>query len=209
MANILRVKASWTGFVGAPGFSVFHFTTVGITPDGPMAAAACGQVRTFFDAIKAHLAPPVTVQVVNEAEEIDETNGALVNIHNAGTVLPVTSTGTAGTGYAAPSGAVVTWRTSGIVNNRRVQGKTFLVPLISTSYQSDGSINPTALGVINTAADGLVQGGFGTEPIFGVWSRPVEEDPNVPGVEARLGSFHIAEGFRTPDMAAVLRSRRD
>lgn len=207
MPYVYRVKARWSGFVGAPGYSVFHFLCPDASGNSGDAGAAAGAVRSLFDGIKSQLAPPVTIQVMSDVEVINTADDKLSSVQNAGTVTPVVSTGAAGTGYAAPVGAVITWRTGGVVNGRRVQGKTFLVPLISTAYQADGSINSVALGQMQTAAASLM--GFVGTARFGVYARPVKEDPNDPGIVARTGSFHEINNLSIPDMCAVLRSRRD
>jgi len=207
MANILRVKARWQGFVGAPGYSVFHFKDIDGSLGPTDTSDIAGQVRSFYDTIKAHLAPPVTIQVMSDVEVINEADGKMTDILTAGVIAPVTSTGAAGTGYSAPSGAVVTWRTAGVRNGRRVQGKTFLVPLISTAYQADGSINSVALQAIETASLALSANST-SAPDFGVYARPIKESL-IPLRAAQDGVFHTATGYRVPDMAAILRSRRD
>jgi hypothetical protein len=199
MATVYRVKARWQGFVGAPGYSVFHFK------DELIAAAA--KVRTFFDGIKAHLAPPVQIQVINDVEILDEGTGKLVDIATAGNPAVVNSTATAGSGYSAPSGALVTWRTGGVRKGRRVQGKTFLVPLVATSYQADGTMNSVAIAAIELAAAQLALNNT-TATQFGVYARPIQGGLLDLGVDIP-GVWHPATGYRVPDMVAILRSRRD
>lgn len=65
-------------------------------------------------------------------------------------------------------------------------------------FDTSGTLTTAALGWIRAAADGLIEGEFEQQLV--VWSRPVG------------GSGGVAApviGQRVPDLAAVLRSRRD
>lgn len=202
--DILRATVRWTGFPGAPGYSNFHFSIDGGLFDGGLfgdeavvaATTAYQRVADAFDSIRTQV--PGIVSFVLEAEAIvlnsdtGETLGAI-----ARDSVPMNQpTGTSS--YAGPVGAVVNWNTADYRFGRRIRGRTFLVPLANSAYEGDGTLSDPALAAVRDFADELVGNAGGPE--FGVWSRPRE---GAGGVFATVTSASV------PDMAAVLRSRRD
>lgn len=192
--DIYRITARWAGFNGAPGYSAFHFATGGgLVSDVNQVAE---RVRSAFGAVSFLLPAGVTINIEPEAEIIDSDTGIISAFEPLDPPAEVSGTGS-GT-YSAPSGAVVNWRTNDVRFGRRIRGRTFLVPLSSASYQSDGTLNPESLSDLNDFGNALVGGDLDSE--FGVWSRP----RNGAG-----GVFATATSFSVPDKVAVLRSRRD
>lgn len=191
---IHRVTVQWSGFAGAPGYSNFFFSGDG---GGDAAQDARLRVIAFFEEIRPVLPEDVRYTVPNEVAVIDEQTGMVDSFLNVGTPGGATGTGTGSGPYSAASGAVVTWNTNGVRNGRRVRGRTFVVPLIGSAYQSDGTLGTTALQDLNDAAAEMVGTGFDSG--FGVWSRPRNGD----------GAFYEVTGHRVVDKVAVLRSRRD
>lgn len=191
---IHRVTVTWSGFPGAPGYTNFFFTGDG---SGGAAAASRSRVVGFFN--EANVLLPIDVSFVIEGEVavIDELTGSVTD-YIAVVSDPAPGNGGMSGGYSAASGAVVTWNTAGVVNGRRVRGRTFIVPLGGGAYQSDGSLSSTTISTLQDAATELVGNGFDSG--FGIWSRPKASAP---------GTFWEVNGFRVPDMSAVLRSRRD
>lgn len=201
MASIIRVKARWQGFQGAPGYSIFHMRDfAGSDPVVAEAEAAMARVRTFFTSIVSLIPAVASVQVESDVEVIEETNGDLLNVLS-GTAVSAVSGGASGSApFAAPVGGVVTWRTSVVRNSRRIRGRTFLVPLSSAAFETNGTLSSSALTDINTAATSLTNPAG--SPDMGVWARPT-----APG--ATDGLWAAATSFSIPDMGTVLRSRRD
>lgn len=191
---IHRITTVWRGFEGAPGYSNFFFTGDG---SGGAAADSRARVLAFWNELTLLIPGTVSLLTEGEAAVIDEVTGSVTGYEVAATE-PVAGNGGGTGGYSAASGAVVTWMTAGVVNGRRVRGRTFLVPLVGNSYENDGSLTSSAVTTLNDAASELVGTGFDSG--FGVWSRP--------GTSGG-GTFWEVNGFRVPDMAAVLRSRRD
>ena len=191
---IRRITARWTGFTGAPGYSVFHFAEGGNVPD---AGTARTRVKAFFDAVAAILPADVSIQVDPSVQVLDEATGVMTDIEDDDTNITPTN-GIGGSGYSAPSGAVINWRSQAVVNGRLVRGRTFLVPLAGASYEADGTLTSVAIGRLRDAGNEMVTGDFANA--FGIWSRPRA---------GAGGSFHTANSFNIPDKAAVLRSRRD
>lgn len=197
---MLKVKVRWQGFTGSPGWSNFYFDGQGdtfLTPeDAPIVAA---RVSTFLNNVKGMFPNTVQWKIQSDVEAISVSNGELLTVHSIPDIPVIQATGGAA-GYAAASGFVVTWRTAGVRNGRRVRGRTFLVPAASVSYGADGTIESVTLGTLTTQATTLAGIG-GTSPLQ-VWSRP-----SGPGASDGV-AFDVAS-VSVPDMAAVLRSRRD
>ncbi len=192
---LLRVKARWTGFSGAPGYSIFHFNAFddGSTVEAQNAANA---VRSFFFSINSLLPQAVTVTVDTSVDVLEESTGQLTNI--VGVTPPPTVVGMNTGSFSAPTGAVVHWTTGGVRNGRRVRGKTFLVPMAVVIYQNDGTLNTSNVTTITAAAQALIDS---ADTALVVYGRPTQG--------AADGVAHVVTGQRVPDMAAVLRSRRD
>lgn len=204
MANVLRVKSRWSGFSGAPGYTLLHFRDfTGTAPDNgdPTAAqatAAVARTKTFFEAIRSTLPNSVSIQVESEVEVIEDTTGQLTNTFAA---TPVTVTvGSGGTDFAGPIGAVINWRTTAVRNGRRVRGRTFLVPLRGLSFDATGALGATSRTTLVNAATALAD--TTGSPDLGVLARPSSTG-------ATDGQWHPVSGASVPSMAAVLRSRRD
>lgn len=191
---VYRITAQWSGFPGAPGYSNFHFGefTGGIDVD-----QARNRVGDFFDALVADLPAGVSISVSPTVEVYDEASGVLQDYLEGEDSIDVEAT-SAGPRYAGPVGAVVNWITSTVANGRRIRGRTFLVPLATSAYDNDGTLDSESLGRIRTAASALIGDDFNSQ--FSVWSRPQNGGA---GVLAPVTSA------RVPDLVAVLRSRRD
>lgn len=201
MAELLRVKARWGGFTGAPGYTVFHMREFdGGGGQAGNAQAAVDKVRLFFDGIKSWLAYGVNVTVLGEVEVIEETTGQMVTVVGVTQPAIVQSTASVVDKYAAAVGAVITWRTGGVRNGRRIKGRSFMVPLTGNAFENNGTLHADALGSLNTAATALRNGA--TTPDLGVYARPT-------GPGATDGIWHVVTSHSTPDFSAVLRSRRD
>lgn len=192
--TISRVTALWTGFNGAPGYTNFFFATAA---DASVADSLTAAVRTFFGDLTSMLPDSVTINVSGEVALIDEGSGVLESYVNAN-AEPTSVTGAQPGAFSAPSGAVVNWNTDTVNRGRRVRGRTFLVPLSNAVYQSDGTISNSYLPDLREAAATLMTNTVGTPLV--VWSRPRDGSGGVSAIVTSAG---------VPDMAAVLRSRRD
>lgn len=180
-----RVKVLWQGFPGAPGYSNHY---VGSTTTAQTA------IRAFYLAIAAILPTGLTLQVPNTGDQVSEATGLITGAWSGTAQAQIVSTG-AGT-FSGCSGAIVNWRTAQVVNGRRPMGRTFLVPLISSAYDSQGSLSSAALSTIQSAADTLITSLAGE---LKVWSRP---KPTIAGAAV------TAIQAQVPDLACVLKSRR-
>lgn len=196
--DMLRVTARWTGFSGAPGYSNFYFSS-GFLDGGLLgdeAQALANRVKSAFSEINTMLPSSVTVSIDPEVPVIDSATGVISSFNMI--TPPSAVQGGSQSDYAGPVGAVITWRTNDLKNGRRIRGRTFLVPLASFAFSNDGTLASSRFEFLQDFADTLM-GGVGQGDL-GVWSRPT----NASG-----GVFATVTGYTIPDMAAVLRSRRD
>lgn len=212
MATIMRATAVWSGFVGSPGYTNLYFRdfTGSGNPDLTQAQGASDRTRTFFEAIKAQLPTTVTVTMAADVAVLEETTGQLQDSFGTTPGAPTVGTASVAGGYSGATGAVVTLRTSSFRNGRRIRGRFFIVPLGGTIYGPDGTLSNTPLGTMRTAATALVDT-TGT-PDLGVWARPtpiLDSQGNPTGNYNPDGEWAVCTSATIPDMAAVLRSRRD
>lgn len=200
---LARVNCAWQNWPGAPGVSTFFLST--------LSTANVDAIRTFFNSIIGLIPNNLTIQVPGTGDYINETNGAITGTWSTGST-PALVTGTGAGAYAGNAGLVVHWLTSGIVGTRRLRGRTFIVPTIATTFETNGSPTSTAITTLTTAANALLTA-VGTG--MAIWSRPVvahtKYDPKTgtgTGVAGRVGTYSAVTGVRVPDLAISLRSRR-
>lgn len=185
MVDLRRVPVVWSGLTGLPGLSVFYT----FDPDD-----VTTNLATFFSAISNRFPNGLTWSCAGSGDTIESTTGHLSGSWTGGT--PFSQTGSGGaTGYAAGVGTFLIWQTPQIIGTRRLKGRTFLVPLLSTEYQSDGSINAATNTTFQTAANTLV----GTAKLV-VWHRPDPGGSNGLAVTTTAATL--------PDRVTSLRTRR-
>jgi hypothetical protein len=188
MGDLARVRVSWQGWPGAPGVSTFYLTPA-------VTQTSIDAIRAYFNSLVALLPTGLTITVPQTGDLIDDVSGLITGSWSVGTP-PTVVTGTAPGNYAGNAGGVTHWLTGLVVNRRRVRGRTFLVPLASTAFDTAGAISTSTLTTLNTAATTLLAA-LGTN--FRVWHRPAK------GLGGGSGTV-IAT--RTPKLAISLRSRR-
>ena len=204
MASMLKVKARWSGFVGSPGWTNFYFRL----DDGDFhtqqtATDAAARVSTFFTAVKDKFTTAVTVSIQPDVEVIEDTTGEMTSVFGITTPAAIVGSNTIAT-FSGPTGAVVTWRTNSVHNGRRVRGRTFLVPTSTAVFQNDGTLDTAHRTALQTAADALASATG--SPDLGIWARP-KKLPD--GTVTAPGAWYPVSSATVPDLAAVLRSRRD
>lgn len=187
MATLAKIPVIWDGLPGLPGLSMFYSTPTGVV-------TTVVALKAFFTSIQVYFPPSLTWGFPTGGDEFDDADGELVGGWTGGAGGQVVGTG-GSTIYASGCGARVRWNTTTIVDGRRVNGSTFLVPLINTAYDTNGTINNTAVAAILTAANTLVTAGDTV-----VWHR------NDKG--AANGSSHAVLAATVPDKVSTLRSRR-
>lgn len=181
MTALNQVRIGWQGTAGMPGVSTFY--SVGDP------TFLVNKLQTFFEALKVRIPAGITITYPNVGNVIDSSTGLATGVWSAGTTASTICSGT-GT-WAAPVGCVVNWRTGFYAGGRELRGKTFIVPLTSGQFETNGTLADSGVTAIQTAANAVVGGG---NPLH-VWSR--KAGANAPVTSATV-----------PDRAIVLRSRR-
>lgn len=194
---MMRIRTVITGTQGTPGLSTVYATGAGVTPIAADALDMVGRVRTFWNALITMLPSLITAQVQSQVDLIDPATGDLVGGLNPAAPAVVTGTGGAALPFAAA--ALLVANTGVIVNQRRLQGRTFISPLAAT-VNNAGNFGTAQSLAVTAAATNMLTGSTTSTPC--VWHRPTELFPAA-GTQAPVS------GYTTRIPYAVLKSRRD
>ena len=188
MASVYRYRVEWVdGAVVGPGVSTFHWSFLPDIED-------LQDVRAWFNAVKGFLPGNVTLVFPGSVEVLDVDTGALTGVELIGS-SPAPVVGGGAGGYAAGVGARVVWYTDGIFRGRRVKGATYLVPITSAFYDSQGNISSANVDLLQTASSTLV-----SNTSLCVWSRPRKGQVG--------GAVSTVVGCQAKNSVTWLRSRR-
>lgn len=198
MPTAYRVAAVWGGFQGAPGYSKFTFMDL---VDDTSRNAAGAAVRAFFFAVKQYMDTTWTISVQPNIQGFDMASGTLTSETSMTTTPAVVSGAGPATTWAGGSGYVISWRTGGIFNGRRLQGRTFMVPALAV-FETNGTLTSTVIADATAAGNALIAAS-GAQ--FAIWGKQYST------VDPKLqigGALFPVESCTVKDMAAQLRSRR-
>ena len=198
MTSLFRLRSQLTGFPGGPGVATFYFLDV---------STAVESISSFWGRIAPSMPPSVTVTTERTGDTIEDTTGALVGSWVGGVTTP--HVGASAGQYSAPSGGLVEWMTNTILDGKRIRGRTFIVPLGASQYDTDGSLsNGLVVGFLSAGTQLILE----QSTSFVVWHRPFKGRAAIgtrPARPAHLGGHGLVTASRTPDKSVVLRSRRD
>lgn len=187
MADLAVVPITWSGSpVVGSGVSVVHCLPSDVDD-------LISIMRTFFTSIRTLCPDALQWSFPTAGDVINESTGVRTGTFTAASATAVSGLG--GSIWVNGVGARVKWLTTGVVAGRTVVGSTFIVPLISGSYEGAGNITSTALGTLSTSAATVVAG---TSKLR-IYSRKTSSRPGV--------SF-LATASQAPDKVSWLRSRR-
>ena len=191
----------WTGFKGAPGISTF--VALHSLPENGQGFAEA--VRAFFNSLGPIFSTSINIKSQPTYRIVDEATGALISELVYPAAIPAVQ-GLGPVTFAGPAGAVVDWVTGTIGTRRNIRGRTFLVPLSTDVYDTDGTLKPASVQGIRDAAAQLI---VATNANFVIWRRPrpAQVAPKVPR-PAVVGKAGLVVSSKVPDMAAMLRTRR-
>jgi len=185
----------WQGsLAGLPGYSKFRF--MGEISGGSLSSAGAN-LRTFLSAINATIpsAVSLTVQPAATWHDDDGTLTAELSIPTP----PAAVSGTGSGGVSAASGYLVRWFTGAINGGKKVEGRTYFVPVPTLILQSDGTILDSSRTSVATAANAFAV----STPSPAVNSRARPNNPAAGNQTVAIISATV------PDKQVVLRSRRD
>lgn len=199
--STLRVPINivWPG-TGSPGVNVWHVRTASSVFDQLELDAAVAELRTFYNALANMYATGVVLSLGDitdvESQEYRTSSFANVTSTTSGAVMP-------------PSQQFcISWRTS--LAARRGMGRTFIGPLSTLTMDADGTPTASALNVVQTAANALVD----ASTAAGAWSIGIYglQQPAPPLTSNYADLPHVIRDVtraKVTDKFAVLRSRRD
>lgn len=195
-----RYEVEWVVPGGGRGVSRFHSQPAAAT--GANRQAWVDAIRAMFAAFPSQFPNVVSWNFASEIADMNAADGSIASYF--GVTAPASLAGSASSGeYSAPSGCIIRWDTAAVAGNRRVRGRTYLVPLTRGAYDLQGSIQPATITQIQGAAQTYAAFTQSGAIIPHVYSPPVV------GVGARAGFISPITGAVVPDKACVLRSRRD
>lgn len=188
-----QVVVNWTGLGKNPKQTVLHFS-------GGTVSVALAAIDNFLTQLMPFVVPAYTAQIAAEYKVLDTATGQLTS------VLPISTRpvkqGSAPTTepVADATMGLIRYTTGGIVNGKRVIGRTF-VPGIAAGFLEDGNFD--AACVANLSAAGALLAA-GSQMV--VWARPLKDATT--GVLLRPGTTWDISGATGWSEAAVLRRRR-
>ena len=187
MAEINRVRVSWTGFNGQPGVSTHFFSGTDYT--------FLTALNAFYESMKQIVPLGVTLTVAGSGDILDDATGGLTGQWSHGTDTQHLGAGNGN--YMVAEGVLVRWKTSQIHNRRRLQGRTFFVPCISSIFSASGWLAEASRAQLQGYVDTLT---LATPQEMVVWGRPKAGAGGVTGA--------VTAGI-VETKPCVLRSRRD
>lgn len=194
---MMRVRATGSGWDGAPGLMTWYFT--GSTSDLPGASACVDSVRSALQALTGFWNTSTSWQVHNEVDELNPATGQVTAtwVFTGGNAA-IAGADTGGKGATATA-ALVRLTTDTFIAGRRVRGRTFISPLAASAVAGTGLIAAGNLAAVTAYGAALLT--YSTvRGYFAVWHRP---KLGVGGSAAQV------VGVAGSSKPAVLRSRRD
>lgn len=209
MTGMYRVRATSTGWSGAPGLNTFYFLRDPVDESwtADRALNCVERVRAGFAAANNIYPNTWSVQVQPEVDVIEDTTGALTQSFITTGVAPLAGLSPLGYG-PLPAMMLLRLRTETIHDGSRIVGRAFLGPL-GKGNDTNGSPDVGAVPLAQAMGDALLSAGINANPKLAVWRRPREAKVGPPVVNARLGTSAYVSAIVVPDKFAVLRSRRD
>ena len=184
-----QYRAIWLVPGGGVGYSVFHFALAGTQGNANSIATA---THNFMASLVGQL--PDDVHITFDAEVLDLTDGGeLVAVW--GVTPPAQVAGTGVGSYARAVGARIDWATGKIVNGHRLNGRTYVVPLVGSAFDTTGNLIASVAQSITDQATAFIAATQASSRLV-VWSR------------THSISWPVTTAS-TPVVGAILRGRRD
>lgn len=150
--------------------------------------------KNLIDAWEGWLPSGLTVSYPTTGDILDSATGTLTGVWTGD---PLTASAVGGpANHAQGVGTRIKWETGIVHDGRKVSGSTYMVPLCSNVYDTDGTLATGALSGMLAAAQ-TFQSGLDGE--FGIWTRPKG---------GAGGVFSTVKAASVPDKVSWLRSRR-
>jgi hypothetical protein len=181
----------WSTPGGGTGYSVFHTAAPTTAAEAQSAASA---FHTFAQTILSYMPNEVSIVGDTEYRVLNDVTGTLTGVFSV-------SGGTGGSGsdtanYNRAAGARIDWGTNTIVGGRRLRGRTYIVPLGTGAFDSNGLVSAAGIAALANAGANLVDDLDAVQRPLVVWSRVYGQTATVTNVQI-------------PPKGAILTGRRD
>lgn len=184
MTSINRVQVKWQQAGGFAGVNTFYQT----------GDVDLENYRLLYTAFIASLPDDVTISFLDANLTYESDTGAVTGDYSTDSVDNLTGTSTGD--FARGVGVLLGWNTGEFRNNRRVRGRTYIVPVEVASFDTLGNVDAGFITGAVAAADTFISNQ--SEQNY-VWHQPVND------VGGQIYVIHSSAMSATP---AVLRSRR-
>jgi len=189
VTNINRIRVSLTGPAVTGGGVATHYWL------GTATATDVAAFKTFWTTLAGQCPVGLTATIPNEGEVLDDNDGTIVSSWSVG--VPGSAVGAGATGYAQGVGARIVWQTAGLAGGRHVRGTTYVVPMLASAWESDGTMRGVVVDALLSAGTALT-GALGAGRMVILTRRTADHS----------GTSHAVTGVVVPDKASWLRSRR-
>lgn len=166
MPYAIKVKTTFPGGTKS-GVNVWHVRKPDPLADDPTLQPPCDAIAAFYASLKTQFGSTYSWTWDGSATEVGTATphlvGGLTGFSHVGSAGGNTSSGPAGVGLC------VSWRSS--LASRRGRGRTFITPLPTEKWQTDGTLDDTFLATVRGYAAALVTAsrGLGNGAV-GIWS---------------------------------------
>jgi hypothetical protein len=188
------------GDIGGTGISRFHFQrndSTAVTPTDCNAVLAA--LKALYTA--ANQFPTVLTVSFSPSVQLFDPGSGLIQGYVVASTPPTNLAGVGGSSFGAGLGARINWHTSQILGRRLMRGATYLVPLASGAYASNGGVLPSFQNTV-TAACTTYLNALNTATLSAVvWHRPPKKTTSG-GITALITAGVVST------VPAGLRSRR-
>lgn len=194
-----------TGYIGAPGINVIHWSA-GLGP-GPSDTDGVDEfnqtlqamIESYLDIIPSE----ITISIDPDVPYFDASDGVLLGVTtDPGTPRSYSGTSSLLNGSRAVQ-LVCRHRTDAFVNGRRLQGRTFIGPISGDAIDNDGQIENAWRNETLDSWSGLISGLGGR---LAVWHRPTFS--GFPPVSNNDGSYADVTSVTANATPGTLRSRK-
>jgi hypothetical protein len=194
LPTIGRILTRWAGGPSAPGLTVMNVDASALN-----AQNAVNAVRAFWSSFATAIPAAYTLTVDPTVELHDQATSNLTGTSTAATP-PVSVAGTGASSWAAGVGGRMDWLTGSVVDGRRVRGRTFVIPLISTHYATDGTMQDASVTTFSGYGATLLSALTTASSPMVIWTQ------HKPG--SGFSAATAVTSCRFADQVSVLRGRR-
>jgi hypothetical protein len=199
VATVARILTTWSGGPSAPGLTVMNVRYT----SGPLQSSV-DAVRAFWSSLGGQIPSSYSLLVSPSADLFDSASGELTGALTAATPPTVVNPSGA-TAWAAGVGGRITWTTGAIAHGHRVKGRTFVVPLITSTYGTSGTVTSTYITTVGTAVGTLLSALNSAGTPLAVWTKKRAATDTLPALDGVLSD--VTSGAMTTEVA-VLAGRR-